>query len=89
MLRKCGSAVVAVAMLLSSTAAAFAGTEGQQKQQGALAPGAAAGVQQAQMFEGPTVWLWLLGVGIVAGGIALAASGNGAGTPSTTTNGNP
>lgn len=86
---KCGSAVVAIAMLLSSSAAAFAGTEGQQKQQGALAPGAAAGVQQAQMFEGPTVWLWLVGVGVVVGGIALVASGNGNGTPSTTTTGNP
>ena len=75
MLRKWGSAVVAAAMIISSSTVAFGGTASQNA--GALAPGSAAGVHQAQTFAGPNVWLWLLGAGIVIGGIALVASGNG------------
>jgi hypothetical protein len=41
----------------------------------ALAPGKPAGVQHAQDMSGNTVW-WLVGLGVVAAGIALVASGS-------------
>jgi len=91
MVRTWGSVAVAAAMLLSSTAVAFGGTEAgkiNSQQQQALAPGKAAGVKQAQMMSNDT-WMIILGVGVVAGGIALAASGGGHGSVSTTTTGNP
>lgn len=90
MVRKWGSVAVATAMLLSSTAAAFGGTEASpsQVQQAALAPGKAAGVKQAQMM-GQHTWMVILGAAVVVGGIILATSDNGNGTVSTTTTANP
>ena len=84
MLRKWGSTVAAVALFMSVTSASFAGTATQQHQQGALAPGGAAGVQQAQML-GTNALLILLGLGVVGGGIALVLSGNHNGSATNTT----
>ena len=72
-----------LALMLASSAFAATGSSA------ALAPGKPAGVHQAQM-AGHTL-LWLLGLGIVAGGIAIAASGSGNGhtTTTTTTSTNP
>ena len=66
-MRNLGAAILATALFMSSATAATNTTS--------LAPGKPAGVQQAQM-HGHTL-LWLFGLGIVAGGIALVASGNG------------
>lgn len=85
MLRKWGSVAAAAALFVSASSAAFAADNSQQTQQGALKAGAPAGVHEAQMFMGPNTLLWFLGLGVVAGGIALATSGNGNGTPATTT----
>jgi hypothetical protein len=85
MFRKWGTAVVAAAMIVSGTTAAFAGTDAQR---GALAPGGSAGVKQAQMWSDNTL-LIVLGLGIVVGGVALAAGNSSNGHPSTTTTGNP
>lgn len=85
MFRKWGTAVVAAAMIVSGTTAAFAGTDAQR---GALAPGGSAGVKQAQMWSDNTL-LIILGLGIVVGGVALAAGSSSNGHPSTTTTGNP
>jgi len=82
MLRKWGS-MVAAAALLSSSTMAFASTDAQQ--QGALAPGNAAGVQQAQGMTDDTTML-LVGTVFLAGGLCLVlCGGNSNGTPSTTT----
>ena len=73
MLQKMGSLALASALLLSSTAAAFAaGTE-----QAALAPGKPAGVKEAAMRA--PLWVWIAGVGFVALGVGLVMSGNGNG----------
>jgi hypothetical protein len=74
MLRKWGSAAVAAAMIVSSSTVAFGATT--SVNQGPLAPGSAAGVHQAQAFAGPNAWLWLLGAGVVIGGIVLVTSGH-------------
>ncbi len=73
-----GAALLASALAVSSS---FAATDSTAP----LAPGKPAGVKQAQM-EGNTLLL-VLGVGVVAGGIALVASGNGNGSVTTTTTG--
>jgi hypothetical protein len=78
-MRKFGSAVVAAAMLVSSMSVALGGTE----DQGALAPGKAAGVQQAEGFGTGTTFLVLTAV-VVAGGLCLVLCSNGNGTPHTT-----
>ena len=91
MLRKWGTMVVAAAFIASSTAAFAATGDTQQSksvQQGALAPGKAAGVEQAQIF-GPNGVLIVVGGVIVIGGLAWALSGTGNGTPSTTTTAAP
>jgi hypothetical protein len=63
---------------------------------GALSPGRPAGVKQAQMTEHAT--LWIVGLGLVAAGIAIAASSSGGnhnsgapggGTTTTTTTTSP
>ena len=82
-MRKLGSAVVAAAMLVSSASVAFGGTE----DQGALAPGSATNVQQAQGMGGDTT-LILITAAVVAGGLCLVLCSNGSGhtthtTPST------
>ncbi len=85
MVRKLGTAAVAAMMLASSMTAAFAGTDSKQ---GTLAPGGAAGVEQAA-FLGRNALLILLGLGVVAGGVWLAAGGKSGGNSSTSTTSAP
>ena len=80
MLKKIGALVMAGAMLVSSSASAASATN-----QGELAPGKPAAVKQAQEFHGRTALLWVMGAGIVVGGIVLVATSNGHGTASTST----
>ena len=80
-MRKIGAALLAVSLMSSSVAFAATPT------QGALAPGKAAGVKQAQLNS--RLWFWVLGLGFVAGGIILVTTGNSKGTAVTTTNGTP
>jgi hypothetical protein len=75
-MRILGAAILASSLVVSSSFAATTSTA-------PLAPGKPAGVKQAQM-EGNTLLL-VLGVGVVAGGIALVASGGGNGSVTTTT----
>lgn len=77
-MRIIGAAILASSLVVSSSFAATNSTA-------PLTPGKPAGVKQAQM-EGNTLLL-VLGVGVVAGGIALVASGNGNGSVTTTTTG--
>jgi hypothetical protein len=78
-MRKFGSAVVAAAMLVSSASVALGGTD----DQGALAPGGAAGVQQAQGIGGDTT-LWLVTAAVVAGGLCLVLCSNSNGSSHST-----
>lgn len=78
-MRKLGSAVVAAAMLVSSASVALGGTE----DQGALAPGSAANVQQAQGL-GDSTTMWLVTAAVVAGGLCLVLCSNGGGSASAT-----
>ena len=71
-MRKWGSTVVAAAMLVSSATAAFGGSA----DQGALAPGSAAGVHQAQGWGDDTT-MWLITAAVVAGGLYLVLCSNG------------
>ena len=79
-MRTIGAAIVASSLIVSS---AFAATDAAAP----LAPGKPAGVKQAQATD--NTLLIVLGLGVVAGGIALVASGGGgnpvAGTTTTTT----
>ncbi len=79
-MRTIGSALVATTLLVTS---AFAATDSVAPQvapmaakssAGALAPGKPAGVQKAQGTDN-TIW-WILGAGVVVGGIVLVATGN-------------
>ena len=81
MFRKFGGVALAASMFVSSTAFAAADAN-----QGALPSGKAASVQQAQMFDDSNGLLWVVGLGIVGGGLALVLTGNGHGTVGTTTN---
>lgn len=85
-MRKFGSAVLAAALVAST--ASFAGTDA--RDQGALAPGGAAGVQQAEGISTSTV---LVVVGIAAGAAVIAAivsnGGHNGGSSATTTTGAP
>jgi len=83
MLRKWGSAVVAAAMLAST--ASYAGTE---TQQGALAPGKAAGVHEATVFGVPWTMALLFTAATVAV-IVIATSDNGNSSANSTTAGQP
>jgi hypothetical protein len=67
-MRTIGAAILATSLLVSS---AFAGTNAAAP----LAPGKPAGVQKAQAAD--NTMLMVLGLGVVAGGIALVASGGG------------
>jgi len=78
-MRILGAAILASSLVVSSSFAATTNSNAP------LAPGKPAGVKQAQM-EGNTLLL-VLGVGVVAGGIALVASGSGNGSVTTTTTG--
>lgn len=84
MLRKYAAVIASIAMLSSSTMAfANSSQPAQPQQQGALAPGNAAGVEQARGM-GTNVLLIAIGVGLVAGGVALALSNSGGGSSSST-----
>ena len=67
-MRTIGAAIVASSLIVSS---AFAAPDSAAP----LAPGKPAGVKQAQATD--NTLLLVLGLGVVAGGIALVASGNG------------
>ena len=74
MLRKLGISAIASALLFSGSVSAIAaGTD-----QSALAPGKPAGVKQAAMRA--PLWVWIAGVGFVALGVGLVASGNSNGS---------
>jgi hypothetical protein len=75
-MRTIGAAIVASSLIVSS---AFAATD----TAGPLAPGKPAGVKQAQDTD--NTLLIVLGLGVVAGGIALVASSGGNGSVTTTT----
>ena len=83
-MRKLGSAVVAASLLVSSMSVALGGTE----DQGALAPGNAANVQQAQGMGSDTT-MWLVTAAVVAGGLCLVLCSNGNGSTNHTTGGTP
>lgn len=68
-MRTIGAALLATTMIVSS---AFAATDSV----GPLTPGKSAGVQKAQMDDNSTL-LWVVGAGLVIGGIVLIASGSG------------
>jgi len=74
MLGKLWTMVAAASLVVSTTAFAAGSTN-----QGALTPGSAAGVKQAQSWHDQHHLLWLLGGGVVVGGIVLIATGNGHG----------
>ena len=76
MLRKFGAALL-LASLVSSTTAFAAG------QDQVLSSGKPAGVKMAQ--SGPGLTLTIVGLAVVAGGIALVASGSDDTKPSVTT----
>ena len=84
MLKKLGALALAGSMFASSSALAATAAN-----QGALAPGKPAAVKQAQEYHGQHYLLWILGAGVVIGGIVLVSSGNSHGTTSTTTTGTP
>ena len=67
-------ALAVAGLLFFSTASMAAGT------QGALAPGKAASVKEAQWVMENGQWVWLVGGGLVIGGLALTLSGNGNGS---------
>ena len=74
MLQKLGAIALASALVVSTSVGALAaGTE-----HAALAPGKPAGVQQA-LLRAP-VWVWIAGIGFIALGIGLVASGNNNGS---------
>lgn len=72
------AAILAASLVSASSFSAVAGeqTQAPAHQQGALAPGGAAGVHEAQFFGHHTL-LILLGIGVIAGGVALAVGGHG------------
>lgn len=72
-------AAAALAFIFVSSTAAIAADN-----QGALAPGKAASVKKAQLFQGGT-GLYVLGAGVLIGGLALTLSGNGKGSVGATT----
>ena len=77
-MRTIGAALLATTMFVTSAFAADS--------VGPLTPGKPAGVQKAQ--AGDTTLLWLIGAGLVVGGIILVASNNGGNsTPTGSTGG--
>jgi len=86
MMRKFSAVAASIAMLMSSTLA-FADEQQQPnaQEQGALAPGKPAGVEKA-VGEDTNIALIVVGLGVVAGGVALALGGSGGSNSSTSTN---
>ena len=74
MVRKFGVVALASALMVSGIAPAFAAGN----DQAALAPGKPAGVRQAALHA--PLWIWIAGIGFVALGIGLVASGNSNGS---------
>ncbi|HEY0281168.1 MAG TPA: hypothetical protein VGC27_00925, partial [Rhizomicrobium sp.] len=74
MFKRFGAAALAASLLVSSTAFAAANAN-----QGALAQGKPATVKQAESYQGQKYVWWVLGAGVVIGGVALVASGDGHG----------
>lgn len=79
MLGRIGALALAASLFISTTAVAAAGAN-----QGALAQGTPAGVKNAESFVSHNQLLWLVGGGLVIGGIVLVATGTGHGTVGTT-----
>jgi hypothetical protein len=80
-MRTIGAIVLASCLVVSS---AFAATNAPAPNaSGPLPPGKPAGVKKAQVAD--NTLLLVLGLGVVAGGIALVASGNGNGSTTATT----
>jgi hypothetical protein len=77
-MRTIGAILLASSLIASS---AFAATDAGAP----LAPGKPAGVHEAQRMD--NTLLLVVGLGVVAAGIALVASGNGKSTVTTTTTG--
>jgi hypothetical protein len=75
-MRTIGAVLLASSMIASS---AFAGTDASAP----MAPGKPAGVKQAQNMD--NTMLLVVGLGVVAAGIALVASGNGKSTVTSVT----
>jgi hypothetical protein len=75
-MRTIGAVLLASSLIASS---AFAATDASAP----LTPGKPAGVKQAQSMD--NTLLLVVGLGVVAAGIALVASGNGKSSVSTTT----
>ena len=80
MLKNLGAWALATSMLVSGSAYAAGSTD-----QGALSRGMSANLKQAQSLDGQTPLCLLVGAGVVIGGIALIASGNGHGSIGSTT----
>ena len=80
MLRRIGAVALAATMFVSSTA--FAATDGNRA---ALSQGRPASVKQAESYDSRNLPCWILGAGIVIGGIVLIASGNSHGNVGNTT----
>lgn len=80
MVRKIGAVAIATALLVASGGTAFAASGSDQA---ALAPGKAAGLKEAALRA--PAWVWVAGVGFVALGAGLVASGNGNGSSAGTT----
>jgi len=80
MLRNWGAIALASSLFFSSVVGASAASGADE---GALAPGKAAGVHEAQMHG--HALLWLFGIAVVAGGLAFVISGNNNGHASSTT----
>lgn len=78
-MRTIGAVLLASSLIASSAFAAATSATAP------LAPGKPAGVKQAQQMD--NTLLLVLGLGVVAGGIALVASGNGHTTVAATTTG--
>jgi len=74
MLGRIGTLAVAASLFLSSTAMVAADAN-----KGALPQGTPAGVQKAQAEVPGGVLLYVIGGGVVVGGIILVATGNGHG----------
>ena len=82
MLRNWGAIALATSLFFSSVAGASAASGANE---GALAPGKAAGVHEAQMHG--HALLWLFGIAVLAGGLAFVISGNNNGHATTGTTG--
>ncbi|MDE2184891.1 MAG: hypothetical protein KGJ78_17905 [Alphaproteobacteria bacterium] len=79
MLGRIGAFAAAASLVISSTA--FAASNANQ---GALSQGTPAGVKKAESFTGGNQLLWLVGGGLVVGGVILVATGNGHGKTGST-----